>query len=143
MRTMNRLVPVEKLGAVVLAAMTLVLAAPALSLARGGGFGGQGFMGGMGGHSGALTGHSDFGGHPGFAGHPRFEGPPDFAGHPGFHRDDHGRGFVFVGPGLFYGWPSYPYAGAPRGYWYYCPSAGAYYPYVESCPEAWVEVPPG
>ena len=26
-------------------------------------------------------------------------------------------------------------------YWYYCPSARAYYPYVQSCPEPWVTVP--
>jgi hypothetical protein len=26
--------------------------------------------------------------------------------------------------------------------WYYCPSAQGYYPYVQSCPEAWVKVPP-
>ena len=28
-------------------------------------------------------------------------------------------------------------------YWYYCPSAGAYYPYVSYCPDAWVPVPAG
>lgn len=28
------------------------------------------------------------------------------------------------------------------GYWYYCQSAGAYYPTAPSCPEAWVKVPP-
>jgi hypothetical protein len=27
------------------------------------------------------------------------------------------------------------------GYWYYCPSAGGYYPYVASCPVPWVPVP--
>jgi hypothetical protein len=164
---MNILVSVKKLGIVVLAAMILIFAAPPTSLARGGGFGGPGSLGGMGGHSGGMTGHPGFGGpsgfgghpgfggssgfgghpdfgeHPGFAGHPRFEGPRDFAGQPGFHRDGHGRGFVFVGPGLFYPWPSYPYVGAPRRYWYYCSSAGTYYPYVESCPEPWVEVPAG
>lgn len=26
--------------------------------------------------------------------------------------------------------------------WYYCPSARAYYPKVERCPEQWVRVPP-
>lgn len=31
----------------------------------------------------------------------------------------------------------------PSGpYWYYCPSAGGYYPDVPACPEAWVRVPP-
>ena len=29
-----------------------------------------------------------------------------------------------------------------EGYWYYCESAGAYYPRVPSCPEPWVKVPP-
>src|SRR5262245_29566970 len=151
-RTMNMMVSVKKLGVVVLAAMALVLAAPVVGLARGGGFGqggfgqggfGQGSMGGMGGHSGASTGHHGFGGNPGFGGHPRFEGTPGFTGGPGFHHDHHGRGFVFVEPGFVYWWPSYPYAGAPPGYWYYCPSAGTYYPYVEYCPEPWVQVPAG
>ena len=27
-------------------------------------------------------------------------------------------------------------------FWYYCQSAGAYYPNVASCPEEWVKVPP-
>ena len=30
---------------------------------------------------------------------------------------------------------------APTGYWYYCPSAKAYYPSAPSCPEEWVKVP--
>ena len=29
-----------------------------------------------------------------------------------------------------------------QGYWYFCPSSQAYYPIVQSCPEAWVKVPP-
>jgi hypothetical protein len=29
---------------------------------------------------------------------------------------------------------------ADRGYWYYCPSAKGYYPYVQTCPEQWVPV---
>jgi hypothetical protein len=31
---------------------------------------------------------------------------------------------------------------APQAYWYYCPSAEAYYPSVQACPEVWVKVPP-
>ena len=31
---------------------------------------------------------------------------------------------------------------APAGYWYYCESAGEYYPQAPSCPEPWVKVPP-
>ena len=30
----------------------------------------------------------------------------------------------------------------PQAYWYYCPSAQAYYPTVKNCPEAWIKVPP-
>jgi hypothetical protein len=36
-----------------------------------------------------------------------------------------------------------PLAPAPEvSFWYYCQSAGAYYPTVASCPEEWVKVPP-
>ena len=28
------------------------------------------------------------------------------------------------------------------GFWYFCESAGGYYPNVETCPEPWVKVPP-
>ena len=30
----------------------------------------------------------------------------------------------------------------PGAYWYFCPSANDYYPTVQTCPEAWVKVPP-
>lgn len=33
-------------------------------------------------------------------------------------------------------------APAPESYWYYCQSAKVYYPYVQTCPEPWVKVPP-
>jgi hypothetical protein len=77
-----------------------------------------------------------------------------FHGHPGFH---HGfRSHVFVGGPVFFWdpWPVYvappPVVQAPpeyvsppvAGYWYYCSSAGGYYPTVPSCPEPWVPVPP-
>jgi|SRR5262245_34211307 len=29
-----------------------------------------------------------------------------------------------------------------QSYWYYCPSAGAYYPTVPTCPQPWIKVPP-
>ena len=35
-----------------------------------------------------------------------------------------------------------PPAPPPTAYWYYCQSARAYYPSVQSCPEEWVKVPP-
>jgi hypothetical protein len=39
--------------------------------------------------------------------------------------------------------PAPPPAAQPSiGYWYYCPSTQGYYPNVQTCPEAWVKVPP-
>jgi len=80
----------------------------------------------------------------GFRGH-----PGGFHGHHGFH----GRTFVGVAP-LFLWSPGYYYTPPPvvaappvyvqpgsAGYWYYCPSAQAYYPNVPSCSESWVLVP--
>ena len=79
----------------------------------------------------------------------------------------HGRVFISVGPAFW--WYPYPYwsypppyyyyppppeeppvyieqsaqgSQAPPAYWYYCQSAGAYYPNVQSCPEAWIKVAP-
>ena len=70
-----------------------------------------------------VGGHGSGGGHPGEGAHDGFEGR---------HFD---RRFGF-GPV----YPYYGYDDAPD-YWYYCPSYGAYYPSVTSCPEAWVPVP--
>jgi hypothetical protein len=87
----------------------------------------------------------------GVAGHApsgHFEGRGAIDGHRfedhHFDRGFHG-GPATVAP--FY-WPDYPYAPEPdymdqaptSSYWYYCPSYGAYYPTVQSCPEAWVPV---
>jgi hypothetical protein len=81
-----------------------------------------------------------------------------------FHR---GGVFIGVGPSFWWG-PSYPYAwypppyygpptvviqepptyieqpapAPPQAYWHYCPSARDYYPTVQTCPEAWIKVPP-
>jgi hypothetical protein len=78
-------------------------------------------------------------------------------------------GFVFHGPGYwaypgYYGAPYYYYprvVGVPaeptvyiergdssaepepsQGYWYYCPEAKAYYPYVKHCAGKWQRVSP-
>ena len=94
-------------------------------------------------------------GRHGFSGG-HFSGPHHFHGHHPFH----GRGpvFVGVGPSFFWGppwWyspayvapvvvappPLYVQPPPPPAYWYYCPSYGAYYPYVRNCPELWVPVP--
>lgn len=38
--------------------------------------------------------------------------------------------------------PPAPAVPAAESDWYYCSSAGAYYPSVQTCPEAWIRVPP-
>jgi hypothetical protein len=90
--------------------------------------------------------------------------------HGRHHHHRHGaRVFLGIGPawGLYPGYwhyyprhyHSYPYVyrrvvieeppvyverqSAPEaGYWYYCESAGEYYPQVPRCPEPWVKVAP-
>jgi hypothetical protein len=98
---------------------------------------------------------------PGGGRHPR---PPD-------HHDHGSRvavsgSFWWGAPYSYWGWgwgyPPTPYWGypyyaappvvvqppavyieqAPPGYWYYCPSAGAYYPTIQTCPEPWITVAP-
>ena len=136
-------------------ALTIV----ALALTTSPAFAEPGFPGGQPGGPGFPGGPAGFAGGPGFPGHPGGPGfpgghPGAFAPHPGFegHRDFDrlGHGRVFIGVGPFFPWgPAYPwdyppaiaYAPPPQAYWYYCARAGAYYPYVPSCPEAWVPVP--
>ena len=38
--------------------------------------------------------------------------------------------------------PVFVEQGPAQSYWYFCQSSQAYYPNVQSCPEAWVKVPP-
>lgn len=95
-----------------------------------------------------------------------FGGPRRGGHHHGFGGP---RVFIGVGvaPAVVYPWwyyrPAYYYpppviveeppvyvqrepAPAPlataESYWYYCASAQEYYPTVQSCPEAWIKVPP-
>ena len=114
----------NKVAVMALAAVAIVLAvnAPGQALA-------------MGGHS-SGGGHPGGGFHGGVDGHHGFDGHHDFARHHDFDRRhfDHGFGF---GLGFAYPYDYYPY----DGYWYYCPSYGAYYPYAGTCPEPWVPVP--
>jgi Spy/CpxP family protein refolding chaperone len=78
--------------------------------------------------------------------------------HPPSHGHEHEHDWhgghsgprIYLGPGFW--WDSWPYPLPPVAqapplvpaqptYWYYCTSLNAYYPYVASCPEAWVLVP--
>jgi hypothetical protein len=96
------------------------------------------------------------GGHPPGGGAPRGAPPhppggsvrpPHPPAHPGFDGRHGFRPHVWIGvqPWIAFDpfWPSYAYPmPAPRAYWYFCASAGAYYPYVQTCPEGWVTVVP-
>src|SRR5262252_2709962 len=121
------------------------------------GFAGTALAAERGGHAGGVAAahggatHASpgaFHGNPGqFHGRPgAFHGRPEFHGHD-FHAHDHGHvvigvsPFVFA-PGYVYAPPVYAppvydpapvYAPDANGYWYYCPSAGAYYPTVPTC----------
>ena len=82
---------------------------------------------GISGRRAADDGHHETGGHHDGHGHEQ--------GHGG-HHDHH----VFRGPYVY--WNPYPVDVQPTpGYWYYCPSAEAYYPYVTYCLDSWVPVP--
>lgn len=88
----------------------------------------------------------------------RIGGAPRSAIHaPGPVHMHPGHVHVGVGIGLGFGyWPGYYYPPAyyapppvyyappppPVAYWYYCPQAGAYYPYTPSCPGPWQLVAP-
>ena len=86
-----------------------------------------------------------------------------FHGHNGFHGHFHGHGVIVAGPwwGPWWGYAPYYYPPyyyppqvvvepapvigeeqPPQAYWYYCPSAKAYYPTAPTCPEVWIKVPP-
>lgn len=106
-----------------------------------------------------TRGHAPSGGagRPGGPGHPGGgapHAPPSHRPlpyHPSFGGHSHPH--VYVGP--YWWWnPYWAYPPAPPviaqappvyvepapTYWYYCSSLGAYYPYVASCPEPWVQV---
>ncbi len=94
--------------------------------------------------------------------------PAEARGHGGHHHHHHHRFFggpVFVGPWPRWGPYWYPwYPGSPPyarrvviqpeqwvyierstptpTYWYYCPDARAYYPYIQQCPSPWLRVVP-
>jgi hypothetical protein len=74
--------------------------------------------------------------------------------HHDHHRGRYGWWWVVGGLWYFYPQPVYPYpdpfapgeiiyeTGGAGDYWYYCESAGQYYPYVTECPEGWQAVVP-
>ncbi len=123
---------VKSLASIAIAVVAIMFVAAAPSEAREGGHG----------HAGAIAAPRDAG-----HGHARAEAHRGFEGRHDFDRDHHPRAFIGVGPSFYWGSgyeydyaPAYAYTPPSPSYWYYCPSYGAYYPNVASCPEAWVPV---
>ena len=105
--------------------------------------------------------------HHGGGGHRAHSSPSGhYIGHPApaFHYAPSVRYYspprpVFIAPRIVYGYgyppPRYYYPPVPRpvylqqvvpnqsdGYWYFCPQANAYFPYVQSCSGGWQQVLP-
>ena len=127
----------KKISSVLVVGLALVLATTAVTYAAPGD--GRRFDG----RAGSWSARRDF-----RAPVPRHFDRPGFDGHRRFFHG-HGRAFFGVAPFIAVA-PFAPYWYAPPvevapppapAYWYYCPSAGAYYPNVQSCPEPWVTVP--
>jgi len=122
----------KRIAFVAFAALTMVLAVSAPGHAEG--IRGHGFEGGH--RGGAMEHRGSEGRH--FEGHD-FDGH-HFAGHDFDRRHFEGHGF-WLGPVFPYYPPVYSPNQVAPSYWYYCPSYGAYYPSVTSCPEPWETVP--
>jgi hypothetical protein len=131
--TMDKRTGPKKMAFLAVAALAMVLAVNAPSQAAD--VGGHGFGGG---HPGGAVVHHGFDRQHFDRQH--FDGRHFDGRH--FDRGVHGRlGFGFVPVLPYYGYdPYYSYDQSP-GYWYYCPSYGAYYPNVATCPEPWVPIP--
>lgn len=137
--------------AMLLVAGAIIVAAPALADRWHHGGGGH-----RGWHYGGYGGYRHYGyGHGGYYHHGHgYWGPRAFVGVVPYG---------WWGPAAlgWWGWPGVPVvvreqtivaeapvyverqaASPPDGYWYYCQSAGAYYPDVATCAEPWVPVPP-
>jgi len=111
---------------------------------------------------GTFPGVGHFHGGGTFPGVGHFHGGGAFPHHGTFHNGHFVHGFHggvsgiwWVSGGFWYPWygyayaypyVSYPYTAYPAqdysGVWYYCQSAGDYYPNVQVCPEGWVAVSP-
>jgi hypothetical protein len=132
------LVDMKRLGLAIVSIVScaaLLLAAMDEAAARGGGGGGRSSGGGSrgAGHSGSHSHHNHHRFHSSFFvgfGVPLFWGPS-----------------YYYAPGYYEPLPVYIEQNPPSPeqgsqYWYYCPSARTYYPYVGDCPEGWQRVLP-
>jgi len=121
---------VRRVAAVSLFAVALLLVTVAPSHAWGGG--------GHGGHGGHGFGHHGFHGHGAIVVGPSFWWDPWWYYPPPYYAPYYVYPQPVVQePPVYVERPS-----PPQSYWYYCPSAKAYYPTAPTCREAWIKVPP-
>ncbi|MGH7535247.1 MAG: hypothetical protein ACREMG_06645 [Gemmatimonadales bacterium] len=139
-----------------LAAIGLTAAVPSDAWSRGGWQGGQGNVlvgqGNVMGRAPVVVGPRTFSGTRvfvapgGFVG-PRlfWRGPPVFAGGV-WYRDPYAYGYPYYAyaPPVVAAAPPpvYVQPDQPPEYWYYCQSPQGYYPYVQHCPQGWIQVVP-
>jgi len=130
----------RRFAAISLLAVALLLAGALPS--DGGKGGGHG-----GGHHGGHHHHHHFHHHH-FGGRPHvFIGPLFLPAYP--YWWDYPSSYYYYAPPIvvreppvYIQQPGPPASSTQDVFWYYCPSAKAYYPMVQTCPEAWVKVPP-
>ena len=93
----------------------------------------------------ASSAHSRFHTHFGFYfGYPSYYWGPSYYS-PYYYNPYYYRPYYYYVPNPVYVEPPQPkvYVQQPsNNYWYYCPAAGKYYPYVQSCPQGWLQVVP-
>jgi outer membrane protein OmpA-like peptidoglycan-associated protein len=67
-------------------------------------------------------------------GYPYYYGYP-YGGYPYYPA------YYYAPPPVVYAPPAVTVSAPPAAYWYYCPPAKAYFPYVRECPVGWEAVP--
>jgi hypothetical protein len=150
-------------GAAVAVVAVLIAAMSVSAFARGrSGGGGRGSTGGHASSGGVSHGSHASRGHPGgarphgvnLAPRPHYAGGTQvgvFIGAPLYaplvYRYPYSDPYPYPAPGYYYSPPPTYIEQAPTpDYWYFCPEANAYYPYVQACPGGWQPVlpqPPG
>ena len=68
-------------------------------------------------------------------------GWPYYGYGPGYYSPYYyGPSYYYYPPPVVYAPPAVTVEQAPAAYWYYCPPARAYFPYVRECPVGWLAV---
>lgn len=74
-------------------------------------------------------------------GYPYYYGPPAYYYYPYGYYPYGPSYYYYPPPAVVYESPPPTVRQPPPAYWYYCPEAKAYFPYVKDCPSGWRTVP--